>query len=371
MTEIKYQNDFVKSDSEEITINELLLKIKGLIIYLIAKWRLGLLFGLLGASLGLVYSIIKKPIYSATLTFVLEEEKSGTSGLSGALGLASSFGFDLGGGSGGIFTGANVIELMKSRSLVEKALLIPITIDNKNVSLANYYIEFNKLKKDWGDNEELKNIQFEPFADRSKFTIQQDSILGKLYEQIAGPNGLGILTVSQKDKKVSIITVEVQSTNELFAKSFTVSIANVVSDFYIETKTKKAKYNYEILQKQTDSVRNELNISINEVAIANDNTYNLNPALNVKRTTSAKRQVDVQANTAILTQLVANLEMAKVTLRKETPLIQVIDSPILPLKKEKVGKLFAFFVGGVLAYFLFIIILIIKRTWNSIINNMR
>lgn len=51
-----------------------------------------------------------------------------------------------------------------------------------------------------------------------------------------------------------------------------------------------------------------------------------------------KRQVDVRANTAILTQLVANLEMAKVTLRKETPLIQIIYRPIMLLEKKKKSK---------------------------------
>ena len=135
---------------------------------------------------------------------------------------------------------------------------------------------------------------------------------------------------------------------------------------YIETKTKKAKYNYEILQKQTDSIRNELNLAITGVAQANDNTYNLNPALNVKRSTSAKRQVDVQANTAILTQLVANLEMAKVTLRKETPLIQIIDKPILPLRKERVSKINSIIVGGFISTFLCMSVLGFRRILNDV-----
>lgn len=92
------------------------------------------------------------------------------------------------------------------------------------------------------------------------------------------------------------------------------------------------------MQKQTDSVRGELNGAITGVAVANDNTFGLNPALNVKRTPSARRQVDVQANAAILTELVKQSELAKVTLRRETPLIQIIDKPILPLKKERFGK---------------------------------
>jgi hypothetical protein len=45
--------------------------------------------------------------------------------------------------------------------------------------------------------------------------------------------------------------------------------------------------------------------------------------------------VDVQANTAILTEeLVKQTELAKVTLRKETPLIQIMNGPILPLTKN-------------------------------------
>jgi hypothetical protein len=62
--------------------------------------------------------------------------------------------------------------------------------------------------------------------------------------------------------------------------------------------------NLEILQHQTDSIRSVLNEAITGVAVATDNTFNLNPALNVRRTPSAKRQIDVQANTAILTEIV-------------------------------------------------------------------
>jgi uncharacterized protein involved in exopolysaccharide biosynthesis len=56
--------------------------------------------------------------------------------------------------------------------------------------------------------------------------------------------------------------------------------------------------------------------------------------------------------------------MAKVSLRKETPLIQVIDRPILPLKKEKVGKLNSLIRGGFLAGFLTILMLIFKRLYK-------
>ncbi|OIQ67921.1 hypothetical protein GALL_504970 [mine drainage metagenome] len=123
-----------------------------------------------------------------------------------------------------------------------------------------------------------------------------------------------------------------------------------------------------ILQRQTDSVRAELNAAITGVAAANDNTFNVNPVQSVHKTPAAKRQIDVQANTAILTQLVANLEMAKVALLKETPLIQVIDKPILPLQKEKISKLKSLIFGGLLGGFLMVLILVFRRVWKGIME---
>lgn len=361
-----YPNNSPQQYPDDVSLRELILKGKEWVTYLKSKWLIIFLVGLLCAIIGYFYAFRQKPIYTAALSFALEEDKPNGGGLAGALGIASSLGIDLGGGAGGAFSGANLLELMKSRTLVEKALLQPILVNGKTQSLADYYMTFTEINKGWVDKPELKNIQFNPTVGRSNFTIQKDSILGILYQQIAGEGGG--FSVSQKDKKISIITIEVKSTNELFAKYFTETIARVVSDFYIDTKSKKAKLNYEILQKQTDSVRNELNTAITGVAVANDNTYNLNPALNVHRTPSIRRQVDVQANTAILTQLVANLEMAKVSLRKETPLIQIIDSPILPLQKDRPSKLKYLLVGGFLGVMISTFFLVLQKLWERLMQ---
>jgi uncharacterized protein involved in exopolysaccharide biosynthesis len=358
-------NDIQNIAEDEISLKELILKIKDWYRFLISKWIVLVAAGIIGGAIGVGYAFMQKPTYTASLSFALEDEKSGGGGLSGALGLASSLGIDLGGSAGGAFTGANLLELMKSRNIVEKALLNPITVNGKTQSLAQYFINFNELNKNWSEKPALKNIVFEVDADRSKYTLQQDSILGNLYGSIARANGL--LSVAQKDKKISIISIEVKSTDELFSKAFTESIAQEVSSYYIEIKSKKARQNMEILQHQTDSIRAELNGAITGVAAAADNTFGLNPAMMVRKTPGTRRQVDVQANTAILTQLVTNLEMAKVSLRKETPLIQVIDKPILPLKKEKVGKLKSLILGGLLAGFLTALILVFKKLFAGIL----
>ncbi|MFQ6601587.1 Wzz/FepE/Etk N-terminal domain-containing protein [Flavobacterium sp. C3NV] len=354
--------DNIPVKNNEISLKELIKKGKEWNLYLISKWKIIFLAGIIGASLGLTYSFIKKPIYTATLSFALEDEKGG--GLGGALGLASSFGLDLGGSGGGIFTGSNLTELFKSRAMVEKTLLSPITYNGKIISLAEMYIQNNEWRESWAKNPKLSKIEFLPNSNRKYFTRTQDSILGKLYEGLS-KNGLA---VGQKDKKVAIINIDVRSPNELFSKYFCEALAKEVSVFYINTKSKKSRDNMLILERQTDSIRKELNGAITGVAVANDNTFNLNPALNVRRAPSARRQVDVQANTAILTELVKQAELAKVTLRKETPLIQVIDSPILPLAKERFGKAKGIIIGGFLGGFMMIFYLIFRRILKNLVN---
>ena len=221
-------------DNDEISLKELIQKIQEWIAYLKTQWKLIIGIAALGGIIGFVYASFQKPSYLATTTFVLEEDKGG-GGLGGAMGLASSFGFDLGGGGGGLFTSSNIIELMKSRLVVEKTLLNPVQVAGKEISLADYYIQINELKESWSKKPALANINFPVNADRTKFSLEQDSILQTISEELTKEN----LAIAQKDKKVSILTIEVINENELFSQVFCESLAKETSDFYIQTKSKK------------------------------------------------------------------------------------------------------------------------------------
>ncbi len=350
-------------DNDEISLKELIQKIQEWIAYLKTQWKLVIGIAALGAIIGFMYASFQKPNYLATTTFVLEEDKGGGGGLGGAMGLASTFGLDLGNGGGGLFTSSNIIELMKSQFVVEKTLLHPVKIGGKEISLADYYILVNNLKEDWFKKRVFANISYPIETDRTKFSLEQDSILHVISKDLIKKN----LTITQKDKKVSIISMTVKTKSELFSKLFCEQLLKETSDFYIETKSKKSRLNVDILQHQADSIRAELNGAISGVAAASDNVYNLNPAYNVKKTPGTRRQVDVQANTAILTQLVTQLELSKVSLRKETPLVQLIDRPILPLEKDKIGKLKSFILGGLLAGFLTVLYLIFTQLYRNMV----
>ncbi len=352
--------------NDEISIKELVLKITEWVFFLKSKLKTIYFVGLIGGLLGLTIAFFEKPTYKAIVTFALEEDKGGGGGLSGALGLASSFGIDLGGASGGgAFAASNLAVIMKSHLILEKVLLDTYNIGGKTRTLADYYIEINDLRNKWSKKNELKNIQFLPGADRTKFTRVQDSVLIEFYKELRKKENLDII---QKDKKITIIIIEVNSENEIFAKLFCEAVANETSELYIQTKSKKARMNTNILQKQADSVRLILSRNITGVAREADNVYNLNPALNIRSANSKKIQVDVAANTEVLKQLIVQLELSKITLRKETPLIQLIDRPIFPLEKEKFGKFLLLILGIILGAFLCIIYLTFEQMYKKIIE---
>jgi uncharacterized protein involved in exopolysaccharide biosynthesis len=358
------QMNLGNTDSDEISLKELILKLQEWWVYLLSHWKLIISVAFIGSLLGLGYAFTQKPIYKAEFSFVLEDEKGG-GGLGGALGLASQFGLDIGGGGGGgIFAGDNLLELMKSRTMVQKALLSPISVNGKSQSLADYYISFREMRKGWEGKPQLASLSYSINADASKFNRVQDSVLMAMHQEIIGD----LLSVAKKDKKLSILQVEVKSEDELFSKTFTEALVSEVSQFYVETKTKKSTTNVAILQYQTDSVRNQLNRAISGVAQSNDDIPNLNAARQVLRSSGQQRQIDVQANTAILTELVKFLELSKLSLRKETPLIQVIDKPILPLPVEKFGKTKGVLLGGFLGGLLVVIGLVSRRVFQGLMD---
>jgi len=353
----------IKNNNYDLTFKDVINSLINWYDYIKSKSKILVLFFLIGLSTGYIINFLQKPNYKATLTFALEDDKASGS-LGGAAGIASSLGIDLGSNSGGVFAANNIMELMQSRFIIEKTLLKEVIYENKNTTLANVFIENNeKLKEQINEKQNLKGIIFEPKKDRSSFLVQQDSLLYVIYKKIISEN----IEIIQKNKKVSILTLNIESKNSFFAKNFCELLAKEVSDFYIKTKSQKARYNVDILQKQVDSVKNELSIAINGVASETDNVFNLNPSLNLKGTTVRRKQIDVQGNTSILTQLVAQLELAKVNLRKETPLIQIIDTPIYPLDNINHGRVYWMITMGFVFIFLTLFYLIIKRAFQLIL----
>lgn len=356
------------TNSDEISFKDLVIRTREWYQYLLSKWLVIVCFGIIGGLCGIGYAYLKKTQYVATTTFVLQDGDGG--GLGQYAGLASMVGVDLGGGGGGIFQGDNILELYRSRTMIEKTLLTEVDFKGKKQLLVDRYIDFNDLKDAWAKDPELKTIQFEsiqtPKLDRSrlKLTRLQDSVLGVIVADV----NKKYLDVAKPDKKLSIIKVTVKARDEFFAKAFNDEIVKNVNDFYLQTTTKKSLQNVAILQQKVDSVRAVMNGAIYSAAAVADATPNLNPTRQVQRIAPMQRsQFSAETNKAILGELVKNLELSKMSLRKEMPLIQIVDEPIYPLTKDRLGKLKGLIIGGIIFGIITCLVLVIRRFFKMIL----
>jgi hypothetical protein len=345
--------------SDEVSLKELILDIKRLWQFLWSKWKVILIAGLMGGAIGLTISFLTRPRYIAMLSFVVENEKS--SPLGSYSGLASMVGIDLGGGES-MFSSDNIIELMKSRKMIEGALLSAVLIDGKNTTLLEHYLNFSEIREGWSKEPSLTNIHFLPGCNPSGFSRTEDSIVGVVYKDLVE----NVISISKPNKKLSMIVSTCKTTNELFSKEFLEELNNNVSEFYIETKTKRLKQNVDILQSRSDSLAGIITSAT--YGIANLTDQNLSSSRAIVMAGRTRKQVDLQVTGAAYGEVIKNLEISKVTLQKETPLIQVIDSPIYPLKKEKIGKLKGLVFGGFLAGFLTVGWLLIRRFYFSLMS---
>ncbi len=315
---------------KEILLSDIKSIVRSWFLYLIYKWRIFAIVGIIFASMGVLYAWLEKPVYTAELSFTSENESG--SNLSAYAGIAAQFGLDLGGSSGSAFAGENLMQLMVSRKLIEKTLLTTVKISDSSILLINYYLKKSGL----GDalKEKFKGESFIFTSEVQESDRKHDSVIQKICSDIGQS-----LDIQKRDKKSDIISVAFRNEDELFAKLFVEELVNTVILYYTDYKIKKVRQNVAILQHQTDSVRNLINGNIVDIAVSSD--LNVNPTRQIVRTGIQRKQLDAQVNGALYTELVKNLELSKLSLRKETPLIQIIDTPMFPLKKKKMGRLMA------------------------------
>jgi uncharacterized protein involved in exopolysaccharide biosynthesis len=345
----------MSAEEKEISFKEFISKITEWVKYLFSKWLIIGFIAATGAGIGLLYAYMAKPSYNASVSFVLSNQASSGGGL---MGLANQFGLDLGGSGTDAFSGDNIIALIQSRKMVQQVLLEK---PDAKESLLNMISKQMQLDELWANNDRTKNAF--PFPDdTAKMTLIQDSLFREVYFAVQE----NMLTVTKPEKDKSIYVVSTTSGNETFSYYVTNYLVKETSAFYISTKTSSARRNLDMLQKEADSLRYLLGGAIVTTGAQTDLTFNLNPAYQVQRSGAAQSQVRAAALGEAYGEVLKNLELAKITLLKETPLYQVIDEPVLPLLIIKPGKLTSLVTGGFIGAFLIIGFLIVRKILRSL-----
>lgn len=337
MTEVK----------EEYSLSDTFQGIRSFVSYLKSKWWAFGLVALIGVSLGVLYYTIQKPKYEAVCTFVLEEKSVGGGGLAG---LASQFGFNVGSLSseGSLFTGDNILNILKSKKIVEQVLLTPATdnaSDKATMTLADLYIDFTGMKDKWIKNSRVGAVNF--FANRDQITSIQDSLLNEIYKSIVKKS----LNTERSSKQGTIISVQVSAPNALFARLMTERLVTEASKMYLNIRVGTALANIGQLQRRSDSLLLLLNHK--SFAAAATQPLDINPGIKTAIVPVEIANRDKSVLATLYAEVTKNLEASKLILSQQTPVIQILDRPGYLLEDNKKGLVFlviVFAFGFILLY---------------------
>ena len=343
---------------EKISLKNMFQGFKEWLLFIMDN-RKKIVYGTLIISvLPLSYNYLKSPLYYANTSFVLENDASASLGSLSSLASMSGINTSSLMSASNLFQIDNIQELYRSNNMLRQTLLEKVTINGKSQILIDYFAKAQNLEKKWV-KEKIYLKDF--YKDKKLYSRAQDSVLKEAIKLIKKD----FLIVGKPNRNTSILNVGFKHKDEVFTKIFNEVLVNKVNSFYYKTETKKTAFNLKVLQVQTDSVKRLLDLSFLALAEIDQNTPNLNPLVKTAKVPYQKAMANLQANQAIYLEVVKQLELAKVTHRNKTPLIQIIDKPSFPLENNRWNflntLLLGIFGGGMLIVLLLSLQRIIRQ----------
>ena len=339
--------------NDDIELKDILIKLSEYKAYLLKKKFIILSVSFLFLVIGLLTAYFSEEEYHAELTFVVEAKGGGAGSIGSISGIASQFGFDLGGSESATFSQQNIFELLKSRRVVVSTLLQDAIVNGKNDLLIEHYLEINKIKESWIENESLNDISF-----HNQLAYVHDSIIEGIWNNI-----IKELEIEFQSREVSIISLSYTSVNEEYAKRFVEILIEEMSKMYISHQTAQTNNTLDFLQNRADSVFNELEIAEEKFAKVKDINQRIIKASGRLKELQLMRNVEV-LNTMYL-EIIKNLELSKLTLLNQTPIINIIDTPILPLQDNQYSIFLLGVLGAFLGGFLIITFFILRKVFKD------
>lgn len=341
----------------EISLKEFLLLVIKWVKYIFSRWKILLLAMILGALIGFFYCYTVKPKYNAITTFVLDEQDNKGAGL----GLAN---LNLGGNkkSSDLFHGDNLKWLYSTRAMLQRTLLTPVLHHGKRDLLITRFLR--------DDPEARKLLERNPTLSAVRFSeADADSVNNPLKNRVINlcisllSKGL---RVNEVDKTNGVIKVSVLSSKEDLAMDLAQVLVATVNDYYVKTKTQKAQEQVNALQLKASEYSDRLSSTMYQTASSIDNVPYANPNRQVSEVPARRRGIDVEVNTTLYGQIMASLELAKADLAKATPILLVVDAPTYPLPVEHPSTTLWSIVGAIVALFLTISFLLIRKILTGI-----
>ena len=352
-------NEKIK-DSKDLTLKELILKLKEFLFEILNNWKLILLIMIPIISFYMYRTFNIPNTYTGKLTFMINDSESDALGALG--GLVTSFG--LGKSNQGEYNLEKMQSLLKSRQIIQKGLFRKVEIEGKTDFFANHIIKYHDVHEDWRKIDSLNAFYFK-YDDFTQFSKWDNKALKYIKLLVVGSESVDGMLNSSLNENTGIITLSMESEEEYLAIDFLNVLFDELSEYYIEKTIEKQKITLQLTEFKRDSLRASMDILQSKLL----NIKDTHRGISLKKNTAEelKLERDYKVGMIAYGEAVKNYELADFILKSKTPFIQPIDRPLAPLRPNKtvivyiIRLIISGFLSFILAIFLIICLLV---TWR-------
>jgi len=347
---------------DEITLKELILKVQE---YWRELWRHWLLIGIITIPF-LAFKVYKavttKPVFPASLTFMIDEDQGNRIGAMASL--LGQFGL---GGQRGQYNLNKILEISRSRRVLQLALFCKAEIKGKEDFLANHLIAQSDLHEEWEDDTTgLRGFYFQD-GNVEQFDKIENKVLKKLQRMLNGSQKEEGLYKTSYDEDTGIMELKMEARSEDLAIAIVDTIFAKLTTYYVKSSTEKSESTYNLLKEKSDSLAaafSSAEYRLAEFLDKNRNVYSAREGyLQETRLNS-----EVQRLRIMYGETLKNLELADFSLKSETPFIAMIDNPIAPLQRVKPSLTMAVLFGSILGGMIGVTFVLGRKIYRDTMN---
>ena len=310
---------------DELSLRDFLLAIRQWFAFF-RRHRIKYLLLTIACAAGFVlYSLTRETTYRAELTFMLSDNNSNQ--LSGFTGVLGQFGLPL---STGRYNIDKLLEIAKSRTIIQEVLFIKSSWNDNEDHIINHLIEMHELKVDKEPEAQDEHFKF-LHDDLESFTPQEKAMLKKVYNLVAGTNEKkdnGLL-ICDYGRDHYIMSFSFNSKSQRVSIDFVNGLYRSVKEYYTNVSRERSQFTYELVRNKRDSIRSSL--SDVELELARLKDENIGSFRNQDNLEISRLNTESLILKTALAKTEENLAIAEFALENNTPLIQLIDTPLEPL----------------------------------------
>lgn len=370
------------ASGEDISLKELLAPLQSVKPHLRMMGVITIAVLVIFGVLGKIAQKTSPKEYIAKCILMTDQSSSGSSGAAGSLAaLAALTGATPGSNAASATEGSDFYQLiLKNKPFLVELAVKPMVINNQGTRKTLFEYFWNEPKKDavaefWIGLKNLPSrvmgkgtVDEKPFDNKELLLIQKrletdsanKSFINSVYvTELPGIHKriIGILESRIKFEQTGkLITLSVQMPEARLSAEATKTVLNLLIEYATRFKVGKQLENVRFLEARTAEAEQKYRQSQLRVASFKDNNYNVV----YESVQSKEKQLENEFTlySGIYNQLVAQLEQARIQLKKDTPLFSVVEPVYIPEQKAPDGKIFT----GYLIYG-FLLSLLFNITW--------